>query len=670
MKRFIIISLLSALTLPMLACAWVDTHNSYLFRMYDNNEFKSRVEKVCNDNWQAYLGTHENYYWFDAEKVIEAARQKGDLLMVSYVQNLQKYLQCVAVEQQKQYEWNYPTKEQLAACTRNLQAIRSYALGKTKTRLRSQHALLYMRCNMMLGRHQENIAYWEQTASQLIETVYKDMMKNIYAGALYKSGQADKAGEMFAEMGDYESLMTQYYKKRSFQAIQQEYKKNPNALVLPFLLQDFVNNTQEAIDAVNDEYSYGGKLFIRDISRQEAMQMQQFCGQVVSEGKTSVPILWQSAKAWIEFLWGDRREAARDIVAAVSLDGTGRMKDCARELMLYITAAQAKPGPVFDDYLADELQWLYSRGDETGYVVDRLCHQVLFKHYAEDSVRVAALMNMQSSNYGYLDTAPVGVVEKYMDYVDSPAANPLDRFLKSRTQENSRQQLEELVGTKYMRLCQWDKAVRWLQNIPASFYAEKGYAVYIANRRYTVEPWITRQWLSDDVTYSDAKWQITANPKLTYAKEMMQMEASLPLLKGKALEQACYDLAVRYAQANFRGDCWWLMRDGKSVCDTLRENETDLGAKAVAMLRRVTGSADKPLRTKALFALCYRELYADGGYWQGEEWNGQEYVQQYYRQSPQYHAFQHLCSTLDAQGGEPAYVSRCDEYQQFRKVYK
>ena len=366
MKRFIIISLLSALTLPMLACAWVDTHNSYLFRMYDNNEFKSRVEKVCNDNWQAYLGTHENYYWFDAEKVIEAARQKGDLLMVSYVQNLQKYLQCVAVEQQKQYEWNYPTKEQLAACTRNLQAIRSYALGKTKTRLRSQHALLYMRCNMMLGRHQENITYWEQTASQLIETVYKDMMKNIYAGALYKSGQADKAGEMFAEMGDYESLMTQYYKKRSFQAIQQEYKKNPNALVLPFLLQDFVNNTQEAIDAVNDEYSYGGKLFIRDISWQESMQMQQFCGQVVSEGKTSVPILWQSAKAWIEFLWGDRREAARDIVAAVSLDGTGRMKDCARELMLYITAAQAKPGPVFDDYLADELQWLYSRGDETG----------------------------------------------------------------------------------------------------------------------------------------------------------------------------------------------------------------------------------------------------------------------------------------------------------------
>ena len=70
------------------------------------------------------------------------------------------------------------------------------------------------------------------------------MMKNIYAGALYKTGRSAEAGELFAEMGDYNSLMTQYYKKRSFAAIRQEYLSNPNAKVLPFLLQDFVNNAQ------------------------------------------------------------------------------------------------------------------------------------------------------------------------------------------------------------------------------------------------------------------------------------------------------------------------------------------------------------------------------------------------------------------------------------------
>lgn len=79
---------------------------------------------------------------------------------------------------------------------------------------------------MLLGNHQENVNFWEQTASQYIETVYKEMMQNIYAGALYKTGQEIKAGELFAEMGDYNSLMTQYYKKRSYFAIQREYRLN------------------------------------------------------------------------------------------------------------------------------------------------------------------------------------------------------------------------------------------------------------------------------------------------------------------------------------------------------------------------------------------------------------------------------------------------------------
>lgn len=253
--------------------------------------------------------------------------------MVSYVQNLKKYLDCVGIEQSKQYEWIYPTKQELANQQRNLQAVRTYAFSKIKTKLRSQHALLYMRCNMMLGRHQENINFWQQTASQFIETVYKDMMKNIYAGALYKTGREAEAGQMFAEMDDYESLMTIYYKKRSYLAISQHYKQNPNSKVLPFLLQDFVNNAQEAEDA-KSEGAFGGKLFIRDINLQESWQMQQFCELVIREGKTETPIMWKCAKAWLEYLSGKKQEAIKDIDAAMTLEGTDRMKDNARVIGL------------------------------------------------------------------------------------------------------------------------------------------------------------------------------------------------------------------------------------------------------------------------------------------------------------------------------------------------
>ena len=50
------------------------------------------------------------------------------------------------------------------------------------------------------------------------------------------------------------------------------------------------------------------------------------------------------------------------------------------------------------------------------------------------------------------------------------------------------------------------------------------------------------------------------------------MESSLNLLQDKALDQRYYDLAVRYAQASLKGDCWWLLRNSKNIYDSVRVN--------------------------------------------------------------------------------------------------
>ena len=667
MKRFIITNLLAIMVLPMLACAGGWTTNYYLFHIYDNQEFSERVQKICTDNWKAYLGkSPDDWYWFNADEVIKFAQDKGDALMVSYLQNLEKYLDCA---RSVSYErWEYPTKEDLAARNKALQSVRTYALAKIKSRLRSQHALLYMRCNMLLGKHPENITFWEQTASEYIETVYKDMMKNIYAGALYKTGRNAEAGELFAEMGDYNSLMTQYYKKRSFAAIRQEYLSNPNAKVLPFLLQDFVNNAQEADDATKPYGMIGGKLFIRDISQKEALDMRDFCRQVVKEGKTEVPMMWQSAQAWLEFMFGDKRQATSDIIAAASLNGTDVMKNCTRSLMLYMTADQAKDSEAFDNYLADELEWL---NEDKGYnfVRERVLHQALAKHYADQPSRLLALYKACGSYvyYEYTDTIQTERLQKYLYYINTPANNNLDRYLKASAKPNP-YELEDLIATHYMRVCQWDDAVKWLKDIPKSFYEQRGYAVYAANRSWQVEPWLKRQYLKRDIEYGDTKWQLDSNPKLTFAQEMQSMEGEQNVLSGKALEQRCYDLAIRYAQAHFRGDCWWLMRDGKSSADTQRENEADLAKRAISLLQKASVSQDITLRERALFALCYGEFYNQ--YWYNEVWNSETYK---YDRVPdpetlQYAAFKKLNEF--EKGRTPAsYVTRCDEFKQFNKHY-
>jgi len=680
MKKFIVISLLWTLAMPSMACIWCDTTNPYLFSMYEQKNFKQRVEQICNDNWKAYLGSTEAYYWFNADDVIKAAQKKGDALMVSYLQNLKMYLSCVDVEQRKQYEWDYPTPQDISAQQRKLQVVRIYALSKIKTKLRSQHALLYMRCNMMLGQHKDNINFWEQTASQYINTVYKNMMKNIYAGALYKSGRITEAGEMFAEMDDYESLMTIYYKKRSFLAITQQYKQNPNAKVLPFLLQDFVNNAQEAEDA-KAEGAIGGKLFIRDINQQESHQMQQFCELVVREGKTDTPIMWKCAKAWLEYLAGKKQEAMQDIDIAMQLEGTQRMKDNARVLRIFINATMARPSDLFDAFLTQELTWLLSKKQEGdgffGRAISRLSHQALVPHYHDKPEQLLSLM-LITGNSDYdscIDTMPVDQLEKFYHYTKTPANKPFDKFLQRQIEVND-SSLIELIGTKHMRLAHWDEAIKWLSQLPVAYYNHihgREYLYYSTVRKYDVEPWITRQWLDNNKAYEgDYNW--AKNVKLEFCKEMLSMEGALNVLQGKALEQRYYDLAVRYAQASIKGDCWWLLRNYKSAYDSVRVNEMDLGAKAVELLQKAAKTNDKNLKVKALFAIGWQELYnATPGakLWTSNEWNEQtsDYVRIYNRQSAQFRAFQDLFNLVDNTAGKTTYVTKCDEYEQFRKYY-
>ena len=675
MKRFIAISLLTvATTISAFACAWSETYNYYLFRAYNPTEFRTHVNEVTSNNWKVYLGSNEEFFYFDADEVKEFARGKGDLLMVSYVENLEKYLKCA---ESKRYEsWNYPTKEEQAQHKQTLTTVRAYALGKLKTRLRSQHALLYMRCNMMLGRHQENVQFWEQSASQYIESVYRDMMRNIYAGALLQTGKDEEAATIFAEQGDWESLMTQYYKRRSCQAIRQEYLKNPNSPVLPFLLTDFVNNAQEAIDAQNGEMQ--GKLFIRDITKAEAQQMCQLATSVVSEGKTTNPVLWQSAKAWIEFMFGDHKQGIADIEKAVKMEGEGRMQDNARVLKLYMTAVEATPNSNFDDYLAQELEWIDAKSKQDESFLDprtRLVQLVLKDKYSSrQQTAVSMLKAIGSYEYGYyLDTMCVENLQKYIGYASTPAQTALDRYLKPK-QKIDQNEMNDLVGTKYMRLCRWQEAAEWLARVPVTYYNNRGYAVYAANRKWTVEPWIKRQFLSEGLEYSDQKWQLKENPKLAFVREMDKMEGELNVLKGKARQQQCYDLAVRYAQAHFTGDCWFLMRDGKSISDELRVNETDLSAKAVELLQEASKTKDDALKERALFALCYGYLYFSE--WQIQPWNSDDPDSPAYQRltNPKSRQYQALVALADFErsnkAGVSKYVSNCDEFLQFGKKNK
>ncbi|MCR4994735.1 MAG: hypothetical protein K6A32_05065 [Bacteroidales bacterium] len=680
MKRFIVISLLAFMALPMFACIWVDTHNWYLFRVCDGETFSERVNKITRDNWKAYLGLPaDKYFWFQADEVMEAANAKNDVLMASYVKHLEVYVDvCNDISGD---QWDYPTKEELDERNRTITNIRLYASSKLKTRLRSQHALLFMRCNMLLGRHEENIKFWEETASQFIESVYKEMMKNIYAGALYHTGHYAESGTIFAEQSDWNSLMTQYYQLRSCEAITREYNRDPNAAVLPFLLQDFVNNAQEALDANHDEG--GGKLFIRDIKETEAKEMIALCGRAVANNETKNPALWQTAKAWLEYLYGDKQKAATDIAAALKMDGADQLNDVPRSINFYIQCATQPLNKEYDDFVAQELEWMGGFVDENGDKkfyrdIDRTIDQVLKPRYMAAGRQIQCLALMSAYDYsGFsfaLDSLGVENAIKYVAYVDTPSDTNLDRLIKSQVTVE-KDAMNDYIGTKYMHEGKWEEAAKWVEKVPVSFYAETSYEPYAVLRKWTVEPWIKRQWLSDAQVWGDQKPTLTFNPKLAIAKEMMAKEAGLNVLKGNLRLQRCYDLAVRYAQLDVTGDCWFLANESKTrALDWIYEDHFELeylGKKAVSLLKEAAKSKDFHLRERALFALAYCYLNSDK--WHSHEWDEASSSYRWISNpaSQQYAAFAALVDFERQNEGQiSTFVSNCDEYRQFIKQYK
>ena len=145
------------------------------------------------------------------------------------------------------------------------------------------------------------------------------------------------------------------------------------------------------------------------------------------------------------------------------------------------------------------------------------------------------------------------------------------------------------------------------------------------------------------------------------------MEGELNVLSGQAASQHYYDLAIRYAQAHFRGDCWWLMRNGKSVNDTLREGESDLAQIAVNLLQKASMSQDSALKERTIFALCYGNLY--NTYWYRSVWNSETYKYDIEpdKESQQYAALNRLFD-FEASRTPAPYVSRCDEFNTFKKL--
>lgn len=712
MKRFLTAAILLACSLKASACAIENSgHNYYMFSVIQRECMDPVFLDGINCYWKKYAGQTDNeasdFYKWNREEIMTAAKKKGDTQMIAYLRQLNRYLEVC--ENVAQNVWEYPSKQELAQRRKTLLSILNAANAYKGTRMKSMYALLYMRASMMLGYDNANAKYWTNTASKLMESPWKEAMRNIYARSLLKTGQRMKACDIYAGQGDMTSIKWVARKYRNLAGIENIYAANPNSPTLLYLVQDFVNNVQETIDLkpkTQEEKEWLEQIGAKSIHQDEAKKFISFANQVLADGKTSSPCLWRSATAMLYYLMGDYTHATSDIEQALSMQGSQRMKDNARAIRLLALSANHQLNPSFSDYLVKEIDWLDSKIQE-----DRGHGIVYANHYTNVKERIVfqnlaplylshgkpematALMGMMKkyensftpdaapyTDKGYslsddyncrLDTMNATSTLAYYQFLTSKTDDVFEQYVKSKVYADSHF-FHELIGTKYLRERMFDEAAKYLQDVSQQFIDGQRISFYMAQRSYAIPRWFQRQKAKDEedflyTDYSDAYAHVKGNVKLQYCREMSQMLQRYNLSrKGIEKEKLAYDLAVRYYQASCYGDCWYLTHYGQSVSDSARTNELDFVAEAIKYLKVSAQSSQLDLRYKSTYALAFIPV---------EPWYAIDYDENYnaiIRPLPSTSQYQALASLLHFAQEYPQaidhYTSHCDVLEKFRKA--
>ena len=710
MKRFIMISMMAC---TAVMSGWAcgpegPRYNNYLFSIFPReqmgNIFKERVDQF----WKEYTGnTSEYYYWYISD-AMEAAEGKNDQEMKAYLELLGQYLDISGSMTER---WNYPTKEEKAEQKVTMKKIKEKAIAYRGERLKAQYALLIMRVNMLQAEYAANKTYWEQTASQLPASVYRDMMENIYANALLHTQQRIEACDIYARQGDMRSIKWCMRKFRNVAGIETTYKATPSSPTLRFLVQDFVNSTQETKDNM-DYVEWLKEIDMNPVYRQDIDQFLRLASRVVAEGKTTEPSFWQAAAGCLHFFLGDDQLAYDELSKAMKMQGTQRMHDNARAIRMLVAARLMKVDKKFNKFMLGEMEWLdqkitEERGSrdffENHYtdVKDRLVFQVLAPKYnaagnfcvamalrgmiQEEPVEYSSYHPRSPRNQSQDDEWNQDYGTEYFYYVDSLSADELKEYA-AWLREDHKDAFEQyvvssvyrdvnyfndLVGTKYLAEGRFVEAIPFLEKVPISFLQKQNIAIYMLNRNFSAPRWTVEQKKLSDYEEFNRK-ALKENPKLNFCNEMIQLQAQYNLAGAAATRQkVAYKMATNYYQASYLGDCWFLTHYGKSCTDTVHIGDKDFVQAAIDLLQESKLSQDSRIKQASLYALAFipRDSWCEIEYRWDSDLGEYDYIFTPLPQARQYQAIKELALFVrENPNNLMPEISRCDVLKTFRKM--
>jgi hypothetical protein len=666
LKNFIIASVVSLCALPSLACVDSFTPSAcYMFSVYNRNTLTAdsvRLKNIafwhsfCNGRVgdgqieKALYGSTDN----EGAKGISLLgylRQQKNADALCYL-GLLKQMSAISGADDG---WNYPSKRELLrhkAVWGTLLTSATTRIAKSKN-LSGRYWLMAMRAAFYTGNKMRCQQLWNTYEGRFRGSYLHDVAEGYLANYWYKSGQKERAREFYARTGDLKSLRWCICNDISLQGIKKLYAETPNSVAFPYLIQDYVNCMDAQADPTNQWYDTPAKAAeARKAMQQEMTGFQQFAGRVLSEGKAGNPMLWQTAAAYMAYLQGNNADALSKFDLAEKMTGTPRMKDNLRAIRFLVRATEKSYPSTFDSYALGELRWLqamikaepvytdwYAFRNHYLDVLRRVVYAQLTPRYmASGNFATAAALTGMTDRYDtngntvsvvpvidvnrttdkfsweyssrlfeMLDTADVRDAEAYVRLLDKPAeAGALSQYAASGCYRNA-DYYAELLGTKYMRLQQFDKALSYFQRVSTGYVAHMNIAPYLW-RGCDHPLWFNYLHQKQLAGQRYVTSLLTTNPKLAYCEEMMRLQQQADkAAPGADKAETCYQLAIRYAQASSKGDCWAYLSYGWSSEPRYMNTygKEHFGEQAVQLLQQaLDADASDDNQVRCLFALA------------------------------------------------------------------
>lgn len=430
---------------------------------------------------------------------------------------------CEKLRKMRDSKWYYPTKKEDAVLS-SLEDVLEEALAYKGTKLKDRYALQAARAMFSLQRYREMTEWWSRIQKDIKDESIRRSIQGYVAGAMFRTGNEDKALEYYTAIGDLSSII--------FCLKQQEGYAGDRTLLEYFtlhcpddpyvlsILQDYVTR----LEAYGDFHEKKGT----------TAACYQMC--ISASQHSSNPAPWLYTAAFLKNQMGQPYVASNILTRAEQYTASTFLKESMRVLRILIDAQISTYNHAYERQLLSDLAWLDEKicsnitdevikttADMTelkfgysyyywndmmrkivlGTVVPRMSEAsktalgLLLANYADnrlimlvdkvaiqprwdEPVKYIALKEYRKSKYAnyydfsnhyfrILDNAPISSLTAYESLLKN-GSDPLEKFLCQRAYRND-DYLNDLIGTRYLREMKYDEALTYLERISSQYQA-------------------------------------------------------------------------------------------------------------------------------------------------------------------------------------------------------